>query len=82
MSRGLALPGVAAGVLAALVSAIVVLTACGADGSGTGTHELGTIAPAADPGPTAPRSPFTSTVVGTRNTIRHACADVEKPVQP
>ncbi|WP_406299745.1 hypothetical protein OG948_31720 [Embleya sp. NBC_00888] len=82
MSRGLALPGAAAGVLAAVVSAIIALTACGADESDPGTHELGTIAPAAAPGPTAPGSPFTSTVVGARNTIRHACVDVEKPLQP
>ncbi len=80
MSRGRALPAAAAGILAAVVSAIVVLTARGTDESGMGTHEVGTIAPAAGPGPAA----FTSIVLGAHHAVECARTDmrVEEPVQP
>lgn len=74
------MPAAAAAILAAVVSAIVALTARGTDESGTGTHEVGTIAPAAGPGPAA----FTSIVLGSRNAVESAETDVrvEEPVLP
>ncbi|MFF7247289.1 hypothetical protein ACFZBU_25670 [Embleya sp. NPDC008237] len=80
MTRGLAVPAATAGILAALVSAIVALGVDGADETAYGTHEVGTITPAAGPGPAA----FTSIVLGARNAVDCTRADVrvEEPALP
>ncbi|MEU0938296.1 hypothetical protein [Embleya sp. NPDC005971] len=69
MSRGLAVPAATAGILAAVLSAIVALTARGTDDSGTGRHEMGTFVPATDHEPAAPPPAFTSIVRGARTAV-------------
>ncbi|GCD98065.1 hypothetical protein [Embleya hyalina] len=79
MSRGLALPGTAACMLAAVIPTVIGPTACGdATKGGQGTLEVGTTGPAAAPR-SVPPSTFASIVSGPQYVVRPAPAAAEIP---
>jgi hypothetical protein len=83
MSRGFAVPGAAAGLLLAVVVAIVMLTACGGSGD-FGPHELRIATPATTAGPADPAVPalpaaLASIVAGAERVVARADARTPGP---